>query len=111
MVVIVITITILVTIITIITIIIITTTSITIIIIIIIITPSQVAQTYMYITHTLYIVCCLAHYNILRYNVIYTGPTPRSKLASSQHQRHINGVVSNNKKSNNFGFAGIKRPF
>ena len=27
------------------------------------------------------------------------------------YQRHINGVVSNNKKTNNFDFGGIKRPF
>ena len=26
-------------------------------------------------------------------------------------QRHMNGVVSNNNKYNNFGFGGIKRPF
>ena len=37
-----------------------------------------------------------------------TTPTP---AASRRLQRHTNGVVSNNKRYDTFGFGGIKRPF
>ena len=67
---------------------------------------------YIHISIHIYIYICILFSALVRLQPSPPAADPSPRLATRCiHQRLINGVVSKNTKYNNFGFAGIKRPF